>query len=704
MAGKVTDPALLRLLESSDTPPAASGGRKVMDPALLAQLEAPEQPVAMTMEYDAMGNPTGSMVAAPQQPTMGYGEQMSNVGRVVDNSVRVLANGATFGIADRIAGGMDAVTGQAPGYGAGVDAQHARTQGIKDANPILAGVGEAAGGLLTGAGLIKNGVTLAGRVGPGLLPRVLGYGAEGAAYGAAQGAGNTYTGQASDYLSGAFEGGKFGLGIGAGMPVIGSLAGGAYRIAAAMAAPKVEGVNRAGSAALRAAAQADEAGLRALPTMGPEAMLPDAGPSMLGLAQGAATGNGAGKTALVNALRERDAGTGQRLGNVVDDAIGPAPIPSQVEAGLATNRKALGPEYESALDGARSVAPTPPSNTPYWGFASETPRAPGPAAQASTATVADAIDTRIVDARGPVRTALEKAREMLNVYGTRQLDPSPRALLETRHALDGMIGEAERGGNSTVVRALSDVRKQVDGVLKDAVPGIKATDAKYAELARQSEGLERGQTIFDTSRASVIRPAELADEISAGAIPRGEAVGPSAVPVRIRQGARAEIDRVVGTQVNDLNAMERTLGTPQDWNQQKAAIVFGQDKIDRIVEALRTNRTFRDTFQKVAQGSQTAPRAEAARALDAADGPKGDTTLTGLGVTAVRSVAKALMGANSQATKDQVATLMASPNMARIAAALLETAGRTRETARSISQAVTNPAYLAGASPAAGRK
>lgn len=704
MANKVTDPAVLRLLESGDTPPASSGGRKVMDPALLAQLEAPEQPSAMTMEYDAMGNPTGGMVAGQAPPTMGYGEQMANVGRVLDKGVRVLANGATFGMADRIAGGMDALTGQAANYGAGVDAQHAQTQAIKESNPSLAGLGEAAGGLMTGAGLVKNGITLAGRVGPGLMGRVLGYGLEGAGYGAAAGAGNTYTGNARDYIDNAIHGAEFGGAVGVGMPLVGAAAGGLYRAASAVGGRNVEGMNRAGSAALRAAAQADEAGLRALPAMRPEAMLPDAGPSMLGLAQGAATGNGPGKTALVTALRERDAGTGQRLARVVDDAIGPAPIPSQVETGLAASRRSLGPDYEAALDGARSVAPTQPGNTPYWGFPSETaPRVPGSSAQASTATVADSIDTRIVDARGPVRSALEKARDMLNVYGTRQLDPSPRALLETRHALDGMIGEAERAGNSTVVRVLSDVRKQVDGVLKEAVPGIKATDAKFAELARQSEGLERGQAIFDTSRASVIRPGELADEIATSAIPRGEAVGPSAVPMRIRQGARAEVDRVVGTQVNDLNAMEKLIGTPQDWNAQKAATVFGQNKVDQIVEAIRTNRTFRDTFQKVAQGSQTAPRTEAAKALEAGDGLRGDTTLTGMGVSAIRAVAKALMGANSQATKDQVAALMANPNVSRVASALLEAARSAGNNARSINRALTNPAYLGASAPGGGQ-
>jgi hypothetical protein len=645
-----------------------------MDPVLLAQLEAPELPSAMTMEYDAMGNPTGGMVAVPQQPTMGYGQQMANVGRVVDDGMRILVNGATFGIADRIAGGMDALTGQSS-YSAGVDAQRARTQAIKDANPVLAGVGEAAGGLLTGAGLVKNGITLAGRVGPGLFPRFLGYGAEGAAYGAASGAGNTYSEQPSDYLSNGIEGAKIGGLIGGAMPVVGSAAGGLYRAASAVGGRNIEGVNRAGSAAMRAAAQADEAGLRALPAMGPEAMLPDAGPSMLGLAQGAATGNGPGRSGLVNALLERDAGTGSRLANAVDSAIGPAPIPSRVEATIRANRGALSPDYEAALANARAVDMTP---------------------------LALDLEVAAVNARGPAQRALRDVRAMLDIPGNPgTLDPHPRALLSTRQAIDGMMTKET---DSNVLRILGDARRAVDAEAARAIPGLKNVDARFQELARQSDGLQRGGQIFDGGKTA-IRPVELADEIAAGVRTEGTLVGPSAQAFTTRQGARAELDRIVGTQVNDLNAMERTLGTPQDWNQQKAAIVFGQEPVDRIVEAIRTNRTFRNSLQRIAQGSDTAARTESAKLLEAGEGIKGDSTAVGLASTAFQRIARAMMGANSRATKDQVAHVMASPNVRMIAEALLSSAGRAREGAAAVSRALANPAYLGSASaPGGGRR
>jgi hypothetical protein len=625
----------------------------------------------MVPTFDAMGNPTGGMEPAPVASSVSYGDQMRKVGGLVDDGVRLAANGMTFGMADRLAGAGDALTGQAPSYSAGVDAQHARTQALRDAAPVASGVTEAVGGLATGAGLIRNGVTLAGRVGSGIIPRVLGFGAEGGLYGAASGAGNTYTEKPSDYFANASSGGQTGLMIGGVMPVLGATAGALVRGGSAVVGRNVDGVGRAGSAAMRMAAQADEAGLRALPSMGPEAMLPDAGPSMLGLAQGAATGNGPGKSALVNALRERDAGTGRRLASAVDEAIGPAPIPSQVEAGLAASRDITAEGYAPVMRGARAV---------------------------DTTTVAEALETAAVRLRGPEQRAVRDVRRMLDVEGVPgQLDPDPQTLMATRQAIDGLL---EGETNTKVVRQLSVARQQVDDVLARAAPGVKAVDARYAELARQSEGLQRGGQIFDAGKTA-IRPAELADEIAARALPQGEMVGPSAVPLRMRQGARAEIDRIVGTKVNDLTAMERTLGTPQDWNAQKAATVFGQDNVDAIVLAIQTNRTFRNSLQRIAQGSDTAARTEGSKLLEAGEGFKPEASATGIAVTAFQKVAKALMGANSQATKDQVAATMASPRVREITELLLRQAESAGAGARNVNRALASPGYLGGVTASA---
>jgi hypothetical protein len=289
---------------------------------------APTGPVAapVTPPADPFAAPTGAD-APPALASMGYGELAKTAGRTADNIVRAAANSMTFGMADRFAGGMDALTGQAPSYSEGVKAQHAESDARRVEQPAAGIVGDVAGGLTGGVGLAKSGITLAGRVGPSLLPKVLGYGAEGAAYGAAHGAGSTYSDRIADYIENAKKGATTGAMIGGGLPLAGAAAGGLYRTGAAFLGPRVEGASRGASALLRGAAQADEAGMRALPGMGPDAMLVDAGPAMLGLGQGAGTGTGTGRTALVNALRERDAGTGQRLSTALDTNLGPGAYP-----------------------------------------------------------------------------------------------------------------------------------------------------------------------------------------------------------------------------------------------------------------------------------------------------------------------------------------------------------------------------------------
>ncbi|WP_377840118.1 hypothetical protein [Bosea sp. UC22_33] len=635
-------------------------------PATEAQPQAVAQaPVAMVPEYDAMGNPTGGMVAAPSPVTMAYGEQMGKIGSIVDKGVRMAANGLTLGMADRFAGGMDALTGQAPSYSAGVDAQNARTQAVRQEAPILAGVAEAAGGLAGGVGLIKNGVTLAGRAAnAGLLPRIGLFGLEGGLYGAASGAGNTYTGNAKDYAINALHGAELGGAIGAGLPMVGTASSGIYKVARALMGDNVEGVGRAGSAALRAAAQADEAGLRNLPNLGPEAMLPDAGPSMLGLAQGAATGNGPGKSALVNALRDRDADTSRRLATTIDGALGPAPVPSQVEATIAARKAALSPEYEIHLTNGMAV---------------------------DTRRVADRLDEMAINLRGDAQKNALRIRGMLNVHGTQELDPNPRTLLEVRKAIDDMFTD-NLGLNAK--RALTEIRQGVNDALTRSVPGIGHVDDRFAELARQSDALTRGGQVLDSGKTA-IRPIELAQEL--------EGMSPGQRS-RLQQGTRAEIDRLQGVHVNDLNALEKTLATPRDWNNQKARIVFGDAAVEKVMEALATNRTFRNTMQKVVEGSRTAPTSAAAKSLEASDGPGLEVTMTGLATSGLRAVAKALIGAGSEATKEQVTRLMANPAYERIATALIDGAQRTNQGASALSRAIGQPAYLGASAPASGRR
>jgi hypothetical protein len=672
-------------IEGADAQGALAALQKHLGAAAPTQQAAPAA-AAPAQAYDAMGVPTGAEPAAPVQASMSYGDQMSRIGGVLDKGVRMAANGMTFGLADRFAGGMDALTGRAPSYDAGVRAQRAETEAVRTANPGAAAVAEAAGGLVGGAGLVKSGVTLAGRVGSGLLPRVLGYGAEGAAYGGIHGAGSTYSDRIADYIENAKKGATTGAMIGAGLPFAGAAAGGLYRTGASFLGPRVEGASRGASALLRAAAQADEAGLQRIVAgeAHPDTMLVDAGPAMLGLGQGAVTGTGAGRTRLVNNLRTRDANTGQRLASALDTNLGPAPVPSRIEAGLEQSRQSLGPAYEQVIANAGPV---------------------------DTRALAQQLDRIVAAERGPAQRAANQIRDMLDVGGTRPmhgprnpLENDPAALLNTRQAIDGMLAiEAD----PNTIRILTQSRQAVDAELARAVPGIKNVDAQFAELSRQSAALQRGSQVLDSGKTA-IRPVELADEVAQGAQPQGTMVGPSAAPVRLRQGTRAELDRLVGTNVNDLNTLERKIGTPQDWNSQKLGAIFGEGPVANVAKALMDNRRFRQAYQDIVQNSQTAQRVEAAASMRGSEGGNvpHDTTFTGIGLKALNAVAKAISGASNARTKDEIGQILAQqgPAVQRVARALLESARTTGENSRAINRVLSSPYWISATAPVSGRK
>lgn len=607
-----------------------------------------------------------------------YADRWKQAASGADKFVRMAANGMTFGLADKFAGGMDALTGRARSYDEGVKAQRAETQRIRKEYPGLATTGEVAGGLAGGVGLMKSGVTLAGHLGPKLLPRVLGFGVEGGTYGAAHEAGNTYSDSLKDYVDNAKKGAAVGTIIGGVLPVAGTVASGAYRMGSAFMGPRIEGAGRGASALLRTAAMADEQGIRNLPSMGPEAMLVDAGPALKGLGQGAGTGTGEGRTRLVNALVERDRGTGNRLATALDDNLGPTTIPSRTEAGLNADRAYVGQQYGPVFQNARAV---------------------------DTTQLANALDVAATNLRGDAQRTARQIRGMLDVAGAPgNLDPHPGVLFNTRQAIDGMLATEQ---NPQVIRLLETARAAVDAELGRAVPGVKAVDAQFSELARQSEGLQRGSQIFDTGKTA-IRPQELAQEMQQSANPQGQMIGPSGVPSRIREGARAEVDRIVGTNVNDLTALERKIATPQDWNYQKMETVFGEGPTARVAKALMDNRTFRQSYQDIVQNSQTAQRMQAAGAMEGMQGGNipTDTTLTGLGLKAVRLVAKAISGASSESTKDEIGRVLASqgPAVQRIARQLLDSAQSAARTSDTLSSVIGAPQWIGGVTAGAGRK
>jgi hypothetical protein len=271
---------------------------------------------------------------------------------------------------------------------------------------------------------------------------------------------------------------------------------------------------------------------------------------------------------------------------------------------------------------------------------------------------------------------------MLNVAGEADaLDPNPYTLFQTRQAIDGLLtGEA----NPQVIRVLNNARRQVDETLARAVPGIKDVDARYAELARQNTALGRGQQVLESGRTAP-RPEELAQEVAQGALPQGNQVGPSAVPLRLRQGARAEIDRVVGTNSNDPAALQRLVKSEGDWNRDRLRTVFGQGNADTALNAIDRETAFYRTSNRVTSGSDTAMGNRFGDFLDQAATPSKvpvEANIAGLLLRGAQKAAQGVAGSNAEARAAQFAGDLGRLSVAQgdartqIVNALLDTAQR----------------------------
>jgi hypothetical protein len=182
-------------------------------------IEAPD-------EASALGLAQGQQPSA-EQPAPG----------MFETGARGVAQGLTFGLADESYGVTQGVAnllrggGFGEGYSKGVADFRAREEAGRKENPITATLGEVAGGVGTGLGAARAGLTL--MRGATSLPQAIGRGAiEGAGYGALHGAG-TATGDLSNRLEGAQAGATTGAIVGGAVPVVARGIGAAFNKAIA---------------------------------------------------------------------------------------------------------------------------------------------------------------------------------------------------------------------------------------------------------------------------------------------------------------------------------------------------------------------------------------------------------------------------------------------------------------------------------------
>jgi hypothetical protein len=498
-----------------------------------------------------------------------------------------------------------------------LDYERARDTSFDAANPYQSMAGKVTGGI---AGTIAM-LPMAAATGTSAL---LGAGAKtvqgailrGLGAGVTQGAASGYGREGT--LEGAARDAAIGAAFGAGVPAAMSLGkAGIDRLVGAFAPSDILSSvpKKARAYFLNQFSPKNMTSLRdELDRIGPNAVLADVSPEMQMMARGAASRPGS-REAIVNALTVRDQGKNARIATAMDESLGPVMEPSAIRQEIGKAVKGVNAQYDPALESAARI---------------------------DTAALAQKLDAQIVDARGPVRAALQEARDMLNIYGTKELDPNPRGLLNARITLGGLEDAAGQTGNQPVASAYGDARKAIDKLLTGSVPNLKAVDAQRASLFRQEQALEDAPSLFQ-SGPNAARPADVAARVAA-ALPE-EAL-------RISQGARAELDRIVGTNANDVAALRNFLKGEGDWNRQKLTSIFGADKAGKILNILDNETKMEATYRAVVGGTATAPTQGFKEFLDKAGQGvtvPAEATAVGLSIRGAKALLERATGSNNAA-------------------------------------------------------
>jgi hypothetical protein len=584
MAGPVTDPALLAALEAAE--PAAA--RPVTDPRLIAELEG------------------GGKAAAPAAAPASRG-----VLSQVDDVVRALANGVTFGLMDRAASAAGAATGiggKFGDYSGNLEAQRAETDTFHKEHPIISTGTNIVGSAvvpLGAVGAIARGVTLGGKT-------LIGAGT-GATLGGVQGAA-----ESKDWTDPAQTAKDAAMGSGIGAFIGGSIPGaakiigpGVEKVANAIRG-KAEGMSRRATVPLVNAMEADTpAAVRTqIDRLGPDAMLADTGPAMLGTAQGTSLLNNDARSTLQTALTDRNTGTNQRIMTDVNRALGPAEDPQTVTNAIRAHRAEVDAlHYPAALDRAPPVQ-TAPILTTLDGMIKQ-----APVGSMENKALTNLKEMMLRKEKKPLLDA--EGYPQYDKFGNERFRDVPVSendasiLHKVKGELDNVIEYdapglgVPAGALQRQQGALKHLRGELNSALETQVPGYLEANRASAALARRGTAVDLGTQYLGGGKTTA-SPGRFADEFQR--LEPGEQIA-------FAKGSRGNIERALGTKANDLQALRTELQGEGGWNTAKIATVHGQDAADDLVATVDRNLKFRDTHGKVVENSQTAQRLASKDAL-----------------------------------------------------------------------------------------
>lgn len=519
--------------------------------------------------------------------------------RFVDNTVRQVARGVTFGFADELAAAARTGAGAWGNYGEALAQERARDREFEQSNPATALGAQIAGGVLLPGGALARGATLGGSV------------ARGAALGAVQGGATGFgegEGGFQERAGNAATGAALGAGIGAAVPV--AVAGGAavargvgrgVGLTGGQATAErtiLRDIARDGMTPAEVAAAAREAGQT-------PAMIADlAGENVAQTAQAVARAPGVGRDMAGREIAAR-AGANQaaRVSGRVRDLVSGDDFTTSVET-VATRRAAQArPAYERAY--SVTIEPTPRLQR----FLDDPDVRRGITAGVESARREALTNDAPFDlAALGVRMDDNDAVELIGGgTPTRLIDAAKRGLDELIEASRG------EGGRATArTRELTGLReamlREVDGLN----PAFAQARAQYADQSALISAARDGRRLlssriedFERSAVDIARMTPQEREF-------------------LRLGlARGLLDRIESaTDAQDLTRLNRIFGTPAIRQRLRAAFDSEDDfrrfagEMQREIQMARTNANIAPRG-----GSPTAPMQE--RLADLRSPPRG---------------------------------------------------------------------------------
>jgi hypothetical protein len=563
---------------SSAAPQAANSAREP-DPMLDYEVAPAATSAASAVPTQASSGPSGGALEAARVAANG----IPIIGGAL-NRLDAVTNAALAPVLNRFFEPKDQLQGSfSDRYSQSLAEQNARDEAFATAHPVANNLLSAAGAVAGTVPAMVAAPAVFGVGGPGLMVNMLTGAASGAGVDAADSAVRS-NGDLGAIERGAKTGAEFGaIGSAAGK-LIGSGVNAVSNLLS-RTTPAARNVANIFSDIGMTPQQASDA----LSRMGPNATLADIDPALTQEAGGLASQGGAPTSILKNAMAARAAGVDDRVSQLMDAQLGPAP---DVEATLQSVKDAAAKRAQPLYNAGRAGAPM------------------------DVTPVLANINSQLPNASGGIKSILNSVRGFLtndvatkaNPLGMTVPKSDPEAILGARQALDDMMynratGDAKLGPNA--MRVAGDLRNQVDSIVKSN-SNFARGDAIYSQAKNVESAFRQGQEIFGTNT----RPADLARTLAS--MPPEQASA-------LRLGARAAIaDAMQGARRGEGPAAQGLFSRSAN-NRANLNLLF--PNAQSALDALHAEGMMRATENEVKAGSQTAAR----RAIQQKYAPPSDT-------------------------------------------------------------------------------